>query len=69
METKVYSYEGAVLYFDKVYAKNWYGVTTAKSEKQAKRFLNDRCKEEFGFAKNAKISIAGMPEPYKPKSH
>lgn len=54
-----YRYNGPVMEFDKVIARNFVGVTEAESEKKAKSNLAYQFKMKFKKMPNAKISLPG----------
>ena len=54
-----YSYEGAVMEFDRVVASRWSGKTYAPSAKKAKSNLIFQFKKEFNRSPSAKITLPG----------
>lgn len=56
---KLYFYEGPVLEFERIVARNWTGSTCAVSERKARCNLAYRFKMETGRESRTKISLPG----------
>lgn len=57
-----YYYQGPVCEFDKVVDNNWYGETTAVSEKKARSNLTYQWKKQNNRMVNTKVSLPGKIE-------
>lgn len=54
-----YYYNGPVMEFDRIIAREWKGITEAESEKKAKSNLAYRFKQQYKKMPNAKITLPG----------
>lgn len=57
MET--YTYDGAVLSFNKIIVNNCHLSTYAPSEEKAKSNFQYQCKKKFGLLPSASVSLPG----------
>lgn len=55
----IYGYRGAVMIFNHVVCNDWYGQTSAVSEKQAKSNLAYQYKQENQLMPTVKVSLPG----------
>lgn len=55
----LYSYDGAVLEFDKIVTNHWQGQTYATSEAKARSNLAFQFKKETGRVPRTKITLPG----------
>ena len=58
-EKRCYYFEGDILYFDQVVARNYKAVTYAVSEKQALSNIAAQFKRTYGYDYSTKISASG----------
>lgn len=54
-----YSYDGPVLFFDKLVADHWKGETMAPSEKKARCNLSYQAKQQMRLIASTKVSLPG----------
>lgn len=54
-----YSYQGAVMEFDRLVSNNWRGETVAPSEKKARNNLIFQYKKQYGKTAGSKITLPG----------
>lgn len=56
---RVYEFKGAVLLFDRIVTSNYTATTTAPSVRKARSNITYRYKRDFGYDKNARLSLSG----------
>lgn len=54
-----YSYDGPVLFFDKLVADHWKGETMAPSEKKARSNLSYQAKKQLNLIAGTNVSLPG----------
>ena len=54
-----YSYDGPVLFFDKLVADHWKGETVAPSEKKARCNLSYQAKQQMKLIAGTKVTLPG----------
>lgn len=62
MKKKLYFYNGPVEHFEACICNKWAGYTHASSEEQARRFLTQQFKQEYGYEPRSSIKLSGKIE-------
>lgn len=53
----IYSYDGPVYHFEKIYSNKWKSYTTANSKEKALSNLKYQAKKQLGFERFAKLDL------------